>query len=234
LTEVEFRNQVGVHARRPTSRSARQYREPGTFSNGSHNHVQAHRHHRVRATQETVYMTHDETARDTVQSLVAEVAHGRLTRRDALARGAAAGIALPALLGLAGTGIAAAQDATPNPDAKPGGTLRVGLQADPAELDPHLTSLTAAWHVIEHVYEGLLTVDTTLAPIPALAESHEVSEDGLTYTFNLRQGVTFVNSPRMTRSTASAGSWIRQPPHHRPATSPRSLRSKHPMPRPRW
>ena len=55
-------------------------------------------------------MTHDETARDTVQSLVAEVTHGRLTRREALARGAAAGIALPALMSLAGAGIAAAQD----------------------------------------------------------------------------------------------------------------------------
>jgi peptide/nickel transport system substrate-binding protein len=143
-------------------------------------------------------MTHDETARDSVQSLGAEIAQGRLTRREALARGAAAGIALPALMSLAGAGIAAAQDATPNPDAKPGGTLRVGLSADPAELDPHLTELTAAWHVIEHVYEGLLTVDTTLAPVPALAESHEVSEDGLTYTFHLRQGVTFHNGREFT------------------------------------
>ncbi len=78
-------------------------------------------------------------------------------------------------------------------EGQPGGTLRVGLSADPAELDPHLTSLTAAWHVIEHVYETLVSYDETLAPIPALAESWEISEDGLTYTFALRQGVKFHN-----------------------------------------
>jgi len=139
-------------------------------------------------------MSHD----DTMRSLVAEITQGRLTRREAFARGAAAGLGLTALMSLAGVPGAVAQDATPNPDAKPGGTLRVGLQADPAELDPHLTSLTAAWHVIEHVYEGLLTVDPTLTPIPALAKSWEISEDGLTYTFNLRQGVTFHNGREFT------------------------------------
>ena len=87
--------------------------------------------------------------------------------------------------------LASAQDATPDPDAKPGGTLRVGLSADPAELDPHKTNLTAAWHIIEHVYNGLVTTNPSLEPVPSLAESWEVSEDGLTYTFNLRQGVLF-------------------------------------------
>ncbi len=74
-----------------------------------------------------------------------------------------------------------------------GGTLKLGVQADPAELDPHKTSLTAAWHVIEHVYETLVTTDETLAPLPGLAESWEVSDDGISYTFALRQGVTFHN-----------------------------------------
>ena len=132
-------------------------------------------------------MSHDVT----VQSLVSDVARGRLTRRQALAMGAAAGLTLPVLAPLGGTAVA--QDATPDPNAKPGGILRVALQADPAELDPHLTSLTAAWHVIEHVYEGLAAPDASLAPVPVLAESWDISEDGLTYTFNLRQGVKFHN-----------------------------------------
>lgn len=72
----------------------------------------------------------------TVQSLVSDVTRGRTTRRQALAAAAAAGIALPGLAAIAGQ--ATAQDATPNPNAKRGGTLRVALQADPAELDPHL------------------------------------------------------------------------------------------------
>jgi peptide/nickel transport system substrate-binding protein len=39
----------------------------------------------------------------------------------------------------------------------------------------------------------LVTTDETLAPIPGLAESWDISEDGITYTFNLRQGVLFHN-----------------------------------------
>ncbi len=129
----------------------------------------------------------------TVQSLVSDITHGRLTRRQALARAAAAGMAMPALAAIAGVKEAVAQDSTPAAEVKTGGVLRVGLSADPAELDPHLTQLTAAWHVIEHVYEGLVTYDETLAPAPSLAESWDISEDGLTYTFNLRQGVKFHN-----------------------------------------
>jgi peptide/nickel transport system substrate-binding protein len=136
-------------------------------------------------------MAHDVT----IQSLVSDITHGRLTRREAMLRAAAAGLAMPALAALTGVGVtaASAQDATPAADVKTGGVLRVGLSADPAELDPHLTSLTAAWHVIEHVYETLISYDETLAPIPALAESWEIADDGLTYTFALRQGVKFHN-----------------------------------------
>jgi peptide/nickel transport system substrate-binding protein len=85
----------------------------------------------------------------------------------------------------------AAQEASPEPVS--GGTLKVGLQADPAQLDPALTSLTAAWHIIEHVYEALLSYDTGLNPVPQLAESYEISADGTVYTFKLRPGVTFHN-----------------------------------------
>jgi peptide/nickel transport system substrate-binding protein len=84
-----------------------------------------------------------------------------------------------------------AQEASPEPVS--GGTLKVGLQADPAQLDPSLTQLTAAWHIIEHVYETLVTYDAGLNPIASLAESWDISPDGITYTFHLRQGVTFHN-----------------------------------------
>jgi peptide/nickel transport system substrate-binding protein len=130
----------------------------------------------------------------TVQSLTRLVSRGRLSRREAMIRGAALGLSAPAMLALstATTPRAAfAQEASPEPVS--GGTLRVGLQADPAELDPTLTQLTAAWHVIEHVYEALLSYDASLNPVPQLAESYEISADGLTYTFHLRPGVTFHN-----------------------------------------
>jgi mandelamide amidase len=38
---------------------------------------------------------------------------------------------------------------------KLGGTLKVGVQADPTALDPQKQSLTAIWHVIEQIYDGL-------------------------------------------------------------------------------
>jgi peptide/nickel transport system substrate-binding protein len=130
---------------------------------------------------------------NTFLELASKVMDGSLNRRQAMQKGAALGLSVPAMMALGAVGnrpkAAAAQDASPEPVR--GGTLRVGLSADPAELDPHKTNLTAAWHVIEHVYEGLLSTNAALEPVPALAESWEISEDGLTYTFNLRQGVMF-------------------------------------------
>ncbi len=76
---------------------------------------------------------------------------------------------------------------------KKGGILKVGLQGDPVALEPHGTSLTATNHVIEHVYGRLVTLDATLSPQPDLAESWDVSADGLVYTFKLRKGVKFHN-----------------------------------------
>ncbi|MDQ3524112.1 MAG: ABC transporter substrate-binding protein, partial [Chloroflexota bacterium] len=137
------------------------------------------------------------TEQSDVQRLGRAIRSGRLTRREAMLRGGALGLSLPSMMalnGLAGaTGVSASSRQTPVAEPVAGGTLTLGVQADPAELDPHKTSLTAAWHVLEHVYETLVTTDETLAPIPALAEEWTVSDDGLVYTFNLRQGVLFHN-----------------------------------------
>lgn len=80
-----------------------------------------------------------------------------------------------------------------NPDAVRGGTLRLGVQGDPVELDPALVLLDAAGLVIEFVYEGLVHEGPDLLPEPRLATHWDISEDGLTYTFHLREGVTFHN-----------------------------------------
>jgi ABC-type dipeptide transport system, periplasmic component len=45
--------------------------------------------------------------------------------------------------------------------------------------------------VAGNIYEGLLRYDTDMNPQPGLAESWEVSEDGLTYTFTLHEGVVW-------------------------------------------
>ncbi len=134
---------------------------------------------------------------ETMWRLARQVMDGTLTRRQAMQRGAALGLSLPAMMALGAVGnrprAAAAQDATPAGEPVRGGTLRVGLSADPAELDPHLTSLTAAWHVIEFVYNTLVTTNAALEPVPSLAEDWTISDDGITYTFMLRSGVKFHN-----------------------------------------
>ncbi len=63
--------------------------------------------------------------------------------------------------------------------------LRMNLGADPKTLDPQLNSATDGSHIINNTFEGLMRqVDGEL--IPGIAESYEVSEDGLVYTFTLR------------------------------------------------
>ena len=64
--------------------------------------------------------------------------------------------------------------------------------ADPRGLDPALIDDGESSKPICQMYEGLLKYgDNNTEVEPCLAESWEVSEDGLTYTFKLRQGVKF-------------------------------------------
>jgi len=110
----------------------------------------------------------------------------RFDRRQLVAAGASLA-AMPLL-----PAVTAAQEAA-TPEPVTGGTLRLGVQGDPTNLDPHLTVLAAAGLVIELVYDGLLEVDANLVPGPSLAESWTVSDDALTYTFTLRPNATFHN-----------------------------------------
>ncbi|MBV9132482.1 MAG: peptide ABC transporter substrate-binding protein [Chloroflexi bacterium] len=81
---------------------------------------------------------------------------------------------------------------------KRGGVLKVGLQADPTSLDPQKTSLTALFHVTEHIYSLLVRLKPDLTVEPDLAEKWDISPDGKTYTFALRQGVKFHSGKPLT------------------------------------
>lgn len=69
--------------------------------------------------------------------------------------------------------------------------LRVGITQQIINLDPHVATAFSSFRVMEQIYEGLLRFDSNSTLQPALAESFDVSDDGLVYTFNLRPGVTF-------------------------------------------
>jgi peptide/nickel transport system substrate-binding protein len=73
---------------------------------------------------------------------------------------------------------------------------------EPETLDPALAYETAGGEVIQNVYETLVFYDgeATDKFVPMLAEAWELSDDGLTYTFNIRQGVKFHDGADMTPS----------------------------------
>lgn len=72
-----------------------------------------------------------------------------------------------------------------------GGTLIMLVQPEPPSLASYMSTSQPIGQVATKVYDGLLAYDTATDPQPALAESWEVSEDGASITFNLRQGVTW-------------------------------------------
>ena len=84
---------------------------------------------------------------------------------------------------MAGASMAHAQNA--------GGTLVKIVQPEPPSLASYLSTSGPIGLVAPKIYEGLLDYDKDLNPVPALAESFEVSEDGKTVTFNLQKGVTW-------------------------------------------
>jgi peptide/nickel transport system substrate-binding protein len=84
-------------------------------------------------------------------------------------------------------------DSTAAADSKPvsGGTLNLSMSADPLCLDPHAISSD-----VEQIFGHILTDNLTYLddhgqPTPWLATRWEISPDGRTYTFHLRDGVTF-------------------------------------------
>jgi peptide/nickel transport system substrate-binding protein len=73
-----------------------------------------------------------------------------------------------------------------------GGTFTAAISAQPDQLDPHQTTAYASFQVLENVYDTLVVPNPEdLTFEPSLATEWETSEDGLTWTFTLRDDVTF-------------------------------------------
>jgi ABC-type transport system substrate-binding protein len=79
-----------------------------------------------------------------------------------------------------------------------GGTLIWGHSETTQNLDMHQTGTASSGRVLQNIHSSIVTVDANLNVIPGLAESFEVSPDGLTYTFKLRPNVLFHNGAPMT------------------------------------
>lgn len=79
-----------------------------------------------------------------------------------------------------------------------GNNLVVQLGPDPETMDPALNSAIDASNMIVHLFEPLLTIDKDNNVIGGMAETWEVSEDGLTYTFHLRDGLKWSDGSDFT------------------------------------
>ncbi|MDP5084750.1 MAG: peptide ABC transporter substrate-binding protein [Yoonia sp.] len=71
-------------------------------------------------------------------------------------------------------------------------TLDRGIGSEWSSMDPHVNFDAAAGSILSDAYEGLVNYNG-YDILPGAAESWEVSEDGLTYTFNLREGLVWSN-----------------------------------------
>lgn len=80
----------------------------------------------------------------------------------------------------------------------PRDVLKINLASEPAKVDPALNSSVDGACLAVNMFEGLYTYDAEGQLQPALAENTEVSEDGLTYTFTLRDGLKWSDGTDLT------------------------------------
>src|SRR5262249_4498039 len=117
-----------------------------------------------------------------------------ISRRDLARYGAAAA----ALAGLA-PGVVAAGSATGSASNRSdalqqpptGGSITLARAGDSDSLAPQPTTAGVAFQVFNNIYDTLIGFNDQLTYEGILAESWEISDDGLTYTFHLRRGITF-------------------------------------------
>jgi peptide/nickel transport system substrate-binding protein len=82
---------------------------------------------------------------------------------------------------------------------KQGGSMTVTYKDDVSTLDPAIGYDWQNWSMIKSLFDSLMDYKPgTTELVPDLAESYEISPDGLSYTFVLRQGVKFHNGREMT------------------------------------
>ena len=119
-----------------------------------------------------------------------------MLRRTTVA--AAALLAAGALLLSACTGNTSPAPST-SAAADPDASVAVRLVSEPSNLDIRETAGAALDQIlIDNVYQGLVSRTPDQEIVDTLASSHDVSADGLTYTFTLREGVTFHDGQELT------------------------------------
>ena len=68
-------------------------------------------------------------------------------------------------------------------------TFIVAMTEDPKSFNPDAQADDSGWPVFQNLYDGLFQLNWNNEIVPDLCETYTISDDGLTYTFNLRKGV---------------------------------------------
>lgn len=76
--------------------------------------------------------------------------------------------------------------------------LVFALQNEPDGLDPSITNNSFASPILLNTFEGLVTYDASNSIVGAMAESWTISDDGLVYTFTLRDGLMWSDGSPLT------------------------------------
>lgn len=77
-------------------------------------------------------------------------------------------------------------------------TLMVDVGAEGASIDPARAENGEEFRVVNDLFAGLIDFDQANRPVPGMAEKWEISNDGKTYTFHLRQGLKFSDGTPIT------------------------------------
>lgn len=87
-------------------------------------------------------------------------------------------------------------------------TFGMSYTGEPETFDLLNSSRATCGQVISNTYDSLMEYDCEGTLQPALAESYTVSDDGLTYTFKIRQGVKWVDSQGREVADVKADDWV--------------------------
>lgn len=82
-------------------------------------------------------------------------------------------------------------------------TLRVATATAVTTFNPFLSYYDGELNVIGNIYPSLMSLDHDGKPVPYLAESYETSEDNLTWTFKIRDGLTWTDGEPITAQDAA-------------------------------
>ena len=94
--------------------------------------------------------------------------------------------------------VESAPDSAQSGELPGGNSVTVGIAQDLDDLDPHRAATAGIREVQFNIFEGLMKAGPDGSVIPAVASDYVLSEDSKTYTFTLREGVTFHNGEPVT------------------------------------